>query len=125
MFSNDLNRIQLPYSVGVVIGRVEQWENDPTTWDGWVDITGAPAEELVCNGGSRDWCRYMVAKRYQEHLIDTLGGATYWEDGDDSDFTEKSRLVSHCFDFMKQCLAEHYQEIRREQRRIRDGLRRG
>jgi hypothetical protein len=125
MSSSKLNVIQLPYSIGITIGRVEQWEGDPATWDGWVDIIEAPTEELVCNGGTRNWCRYMVARRYQEHLIDTLGGATYWETGDDSDFTEKSRLISHCFDYMKQCLVEHYQEIRREQLRIRDGLYRG
>jgi hypothetical protein len=121
---SDPGTVQLPYS-GVNVGRVEQWDGDRTTWDGWADIPGAATEELVCNGGTRDWCVYMVVKRYQKHLIDELAGATYWADvpQNDRDFTEKSRMVSECFDLMRNALNEHYQEIRREQARVRQGLR--
>lgn len=120
----DPGTVQLPSS-GVNVGRVEQWDSDRTTWDGWADIPGAATEKLVCNGGTRNWCIYMVVKRYQQHLIDGLAGATYWTEDqrNDRDFTEMSRMVSECFDLMKHSLHEHYQEIRREQARVRRELR--
>lgn len=115
---SDPGTVQLP-AFGIDIGRVEAWSDDSTTWDGWADIPGASTEELVCNGGTRNWCVYMVAKRYQDHLIGELGGATYWDAGSDYDFTEKSRMISDCFGLMERSLHEHYQEIRREQARVR------
>lgn len=120
VMASDPGTVQIPYS-GTNIGRVEQWDGDRTTWDGWADIPGAATEELVCNGGTREWCRYMIAKRYLEHLLDELGGAPYWDAARDSEFTEKSRLASHCLTFMSACLAEHYREIRRERARVRQG----
>lgn len=126
MMVSDPGTVRLPFS-GVDVGRVERWNDDGTTWDGWADIPGAATEELVCNGGTRNWCVYMVVKRYQEHLITELGGAAYWPDAarDDRNFTEKSRMVSECFDVMRNALHEHYQEIRREQVRVRRALRQG
>jgi hypothetical protein len=125
MMVSDLGTVQLPSS-GVDVGRVDQWDGDPATWDGWADIPGAATEELVCNGGSRNWCIYMVVKRYQKHLIDELAGATYWSENpqNDRDFTEKARMISECFDVMRSALHEHYQEIRREQARVRRELHR-
>jgi hypothetical protein len=125
MMVTDPNTVQLPSS-GVNVGRVEQWDGDSTTWDGWADIPGAATEELVCNGGSRNWCIYMVVKRYQKHLIDELAGAAYWSEDpqNDRDFTEKARMISECFDVMRNALHEHYQEIRREQARVRRELHR-
>jgi len=121
---SDPGTVQLPSS-GVNVGRVEQWDGDRTTWDGWADIPDAATEELVCNGGSRNWCWYMVVKRYQEHLIGELAGATYWIESpkNDRDLTEKARMISECFDVMRNALNEHYQEIRREQARVRRELR--
>jgi hypothetical protein len=125
MMVTDPNAVQLPSS-GMDVGRVEQWDGDRATWDGWADIPGAATEELVCNGGSRNWCIYVVVKRYQKHLIDELAGATYWSENpqNDRDFTEKARMISECFDVMRNALHEHYQEIRREQARVRRELHR-
>ncbi|WGV35972.1 hypothetical protein SEA_FRANKENWEENIE_300 [Streptomyces phage Frankenweenie] len=121
---SDPGTVQIPRS-GTNVGRVEEWSGHPGTWDGWADIPGAPTEELVCNGGSRDWCRYMVTRRYLDHLLDELGGATYWSADRDGEFTEKSRMVSHCLVFMSELLAAHYQEIRRDRMRVRREVQQG
>lgn len=56
--------------VGYEIGRLERWTNDPETFDGWLEETpGGVTDELVVNGATEWWARYLVLARYMETLM--------------------------------------------------------
>jgi hypothetical protein len=59
------------------IGRLEPWADDPMTFDGWLEESDGPIDELVVNGASEVWATYRVLRRYLETLlveVDKTGG---------------------------------------------------
>ncbi|MCP9209583.1 hypothetical protein [Streptomyces cucumeris] len=46
------------------IGYVTPWPTDPATFDGWIEESEKPTDELVVNGASEAWARYRVLAEY-------------------------------------------------------------
>jgi hypothetical protein len=108
VMSTDPNEIQLPVSGR--IGYVQEWDPQTGVWDGWIEWSGSTTDELICNGGSRDWAVYMVIRRYQEHLTDGLTAAAYAMRTVEERraFSEKVSRVLECNTAMGEALKGHF-----------------
>lgn len=51
------------------IGRLEPWKDDPKVFDGWLEESGGVVDDLVVNGASEHWARYLVLARYMGVLL--------------------------------------------------------
>lgn len=116
--TGDVDEILVP-NVGA-IGYMQEWASDPGTWDAWVEFPGHGAAELVCNGGSKGWAAHVAALHYERLLAESLMGRqnNLRNEADWSAYRDDTFRVTACHDWAGVMLREHYQEARREARRL-------
>lgn len=111
MTRTDINVAPGPIDPVETIGYLEEWADDPGTFDGYLEHPDLPADRLVVNGASETWARYLVLRAYMEARlkeIDATDGQTGGAQG--HAIVGASRLLAAVAEEMEMVLLQHVRQ---------------